>query len=312
MTFLEQLQESAGLLSNDVASVGNYMPQASDFVSGVPQNRFVGNQFQMPELNMNYSGASTYTPGAFQANYTPMATQPAPSITSPGGSGREPGYYPFQDFFGDAGFKTAEDLGYSLLGDGTDQNPYTAQFQNPKYVGLLDDLVESGKVSDDYKGYNFGDKFTPGPGIGKAYDDYGRLRDIGILNDLGLNMYNAFAPTATAITDNITPTSLLSLVTGIPFVGPIIDAFTPDKKGDGTKDPGPSTGPFTAADDFREQYNKPTNPTPPTPVTPTKKPKQQGPKGGFGGPSGHGSGKQNGKHGAAGGQGGKNTGTSRF
>ena len=311
MTFLEQLQESAGLLSNDVASVGNYVPQASDFVSGVPQNRFVGNQFQMPSLSLG-SGASTYTPGAFQANYTPMATQPAPSITSPGGSGREPGYYPFQDFFGDAGFKTAEDLGYSLLGDGTDQNPYTAQFQNPKYVGLLDDLVESGKVSDDYKGYNFGDKFTPGPGIGKAYDDYGRLRDIGILNDLGLNMYNAFAPTATAITDNITPTSLLSLVTGIPFVGPIIDAFTPDKKGDGTKDPGPSTGPFTAADDFREQYNKPTNPTPPTPVTPTKKPKQQGPKGGFGGPSGHGSGKQNGKHGAAGGQGGKNTGTSRF
>ena len=312
MTFLEQLQESAGLLSNDVASVGNYMPQASDFVSGVPQNRFVGNQFQMPELNMNYSGASTYTPGAFQANYTPMATQPAPSTTLPGGGGREPGYYPFQDFFGDAGFKTAEDLGYSLLGDGTDQNPYTAKFENPKYVGLLDYLVESGKVSDDYKGYNFGDKFTPGPGIGKAYDEYGRLRDIGIFNDLGLNMYNALAPTATAITDNITPTSLLSLVTGIPFVGPIIDAFTPDKKGDGTKDPGPSTGPFTAADDFREQYNKPTNPTPPTPVTPTKKPKQQGPKGGFGGPSGHGSGKQNGKHGAAGGQGGKNTGTSRF
>ena len=312
MTFLDQLQESAGLLSTDVASVGTYnRAEASDFINGVPQNRFVGNQFQMPSLSLG-SGASTYTPGAFQANYTPMATQPAPSITSPGGSGREPGYYPFQDFFGDAGFKTAEDLGYSLLGDGTDQNPYTAQFQNPKYVGLLDDLVESGKVSDDYKGYNFGDKFTPGPGIGKAYDDYGRLRDIGILNDLGLNMYNALAPTATAITDNITPTSLLSLVTGIPFVGPIIDAFTPDKKGDGTKDPGPSTGPFTAADDFREQYNKPTNPTPPTPVTPTKKPKQQGPKGGFGGPSGHGSGKQNGKHGAAGGQGGKNTGTSRF
>ena len=52
MTFLEQLQESAGLLSNDVASVGNYMPQASDFVSGVPQNRFVGNQFQMPGLSL--------------------------------------------------------------------------------------------------------------------------------------------------------------------------------------------------------------------------------------------------------------------
>ena len=296
MTFLEQLQESAGLLSNDVASVGNYIPQASDFVSGVPQNRFVGNQFQMPELNMNYSGASTYTPGAFQANYTPMATQPAPSTTLPGGGGREPGYYPFQDFFGDAGFKTAEDLGYSLLGDGTDQNPFTAQFQNPKYVGLLDDLVKSGKVSDDYKGYNFGDKFTPGPGIGKAYDEYGRLRDIGIFNDLGLNMYNALAPTATAITDNITPTSLLSVATGIPFVGQIIDAFTPDKKGgDGVNASdrsGPGIGSFTKADDFREQYNKPTN------TTPKKEPSGKGPQGGGNRPTG--------------GQGGKFKGTERF
>ena len=83
MTFLEQLQKSAGLLSTDVASVGTYnRAEASDFINGVPQNRFVGNQFQMPSLSLG-SGASTYTPGAFQANYTPMATQPAPSTTSP-------------------------------------------------------------------------------------------------------------------------------------------------------------------------------------------------------------------------------------
>ena len=45
MTFLDQLQQSAGLLSNDIASVSTYIPQSSDFIGGVPQNRFVGNQF---------------------------------------------------------------------------------------------------------------------------------------------------------------------------------------------------------------------------------------------------------------------------
>tara|TARA_Y100000401_G_C8259437_1_gene192499 strand:+ start:28 stop:789 length:762 start_codon:yes stop_codon:yes gene_type:complete len=88
MTFLEQLQQSAGLLSNDIASVGFYTPQQTDFIDGVAQNRFVGNQFQTPGLSLapgqqipvfggtmgsgllNYSpGSFTYTPQPFQSNY---------------------------------------------------------------------------------------------------------------------------------------------------------------------------------------------------------------------------------------------------
>jgi hypothetical protein len=88
MTFLEQLQQSAGLLSNDIASVGTYNRfQPSDFLNGIPQNKFVGNQFLMPsggqfssmnEGLLNYSpGSLTYTPQPFQSNYfqnVPMTT----------------------------------------------------------------------------------------------------------------------------------------------------------------------------------------------------------------------------------------------
>ena len=68
MTFLEQLQQSAGLLNNQIQNTnlfGNYNPAlASDYVTtpfGQPiaQNRFVGNQFQMPNLS-----GQTYMPGA--------------------------------------------------------------------------------------------------------------------------------------------------------------------------------------------------------------------------------------------------------
>jgi len=67
--FLDQLQKTSEILGGQVQNVnpfGNYNPTlASDFVNtpfGVPvaQNRFVGNQFQTPDLT-----GSTYTPGNF-------------------------------------------------------------------------------------------------------------------------------------------------------------------------------------------------------------------------------------------------------
>ena len=77
MTFLEQLQQSAGLLSNNIASSTTYNPTTSDFRDGVAQNRFVGNQFQMPTTSMTVPavnigtspnfGSSTYTPLPFNA-----------------------------------------------------------------------------------------------------------------------------------------------------------------------------------------------------------------------------------------------------
>ena len=92
MTFLEQLQESAGLLNNQISNTdttqiknlfGNYNPNlASDYVAtpfGQPiaQNRFLGNQFQMPNLS-----GQTYTPGAmapgtgFNLPYNPAPYNP--------------------------------------------------------------------------------------------------------------------------------------------------------------------------------------------------------------------------------------------
>ena len=90
MTFLEQLQQSAGLLQNQVS---NLQPPS---ITDVPQNRFVGNQFQMPS-NMNQStsfgftpGNFTYTPGAFnQYGNIPVTGMLPPAISTTPTQGRE-------------------------------------------------------------------------------------------------------------------------------------------------------------------------------------------------------------------------------
>jgi len=115
MTFLEQLQQSAGLLSDNIANsspFGNYTPmQASDFVNtpfGQPiaQNRFVNNEFQMPDLSgstytpgnfslapgagFNFGNLGTYNPGAFNQFYQAPMTSPAMArTTTRTGDGRE-------------------------------------------------------------------------------------------------------------------------------------------------------------------------------------------------------------------------------
>ena len=114
MTFLEQLQQSAGLLSDNIANsspFGNYTPmQASDFINtpfGQPiaQNRFEGNQFLMPDLSgstytpgnfslapgagFNFGNMGTFTPGAFNQFYQAPMTSPAiaRTTTRTGGQG---------------------------------------------------------------------------------------------------------------------------------------------------------------------------------------------------------------------------------
>ena len=107
MTFLEQLQQSAGLLSENIANsspFGNYTPmQASDFINtpfGQPiaQNRFEGNRFLMPDLSgstytpsnfslapgagFNFGNMGTFTPGAFNQFYQAPMTSPAMARTT--------------------------------------------------------------------------------------------------------------------------------------------------------------------------------------------------------------------------------------
>ena len=72
-------------------------------------------------------------------------------------------------------FGTAEDQGYGY--SGTPGEGGSGTFKNPAFG-------------------DYGDTFTPGPGIGMAYDEYGRLQNIGVLNDLGLNLYDAAYPIA--------------------------------------------------------------------------------------------------------------------
>ena len=107
MTFLEQLQQSAGLLSDNIANsspFGNYTPmEASDFINtpfGQPiaQNRFEGNRFLMPDLSgstytpgnfslapgagFNFGNFGTYNPGAFNQFYQAPMTSPAIARTT--------------------------------------------------------------------------------------------------------------------------------------------------------------------------------------------------------------------------------------
>ena len=71
-------------------------------------------------------------------------------------------------------FGTAEDQGF-----GFDAAGGTGTFQNPA-LGT------------------YGDLFTPAPGLGKAFNQFGVERDIGIMNDLGLNLANTVGPIAVA------------------------------------------------------------------------------------------------------------------
>ena len=90
-----------------------------------------------------------------------------------------------------AGTVSAEDQGYGY--SGTPGEGGSGTFQNPKFG-------------------NKGDVFTPGPGIGKAYDQYGRLRNIGISNDLGLNLYDKAYPVAKAAKDYVSTGGIVGLV----------------------------------------------------------------------------------------------------
>jgi len=222
-------------------------------------------------------------------------------------------------------FGTAEDQGYGY--SGVPGEGGSATFNNPAYGSSL-------------LGTGTGDTFTPAgttvnpdgsitPGLGMAYDEYGRLRDIGVLNDIGLNMYNFAYPIA-------------KMKPGIP--GIFENMINANKKYNEKKaqeereaqaqkvkdDAAALQADIKKQFEEREQKKKDKEEreakaaqtlgtgfkTAKAADTATGKfsgsPKGDGPKGGFGGPSGHGSGKQGGKHGAAGGQGGKNKGTSRF
>ena len=94
------------------------------------------------------------------------------------------------------GMPTAEDQGYSY--SGTPGMGGSASYNNPAYGAL-------------------GDTFSPAPGIGMAYDEYGRKRDIGILADLGLNTYDKMYPavkTVENIVENLPVVNFLKTIFG--------------------------------------------------------------------------------------------------
>jgi len=148
--FLKQLQESTGLLNNRIKDTdttqvqglfGNYNSRsASDYVNGVPQNRFVGNQFQLPYQPgefTNFGGEfgcggfntpynpGTYNPGQFNQYGNIPVTGNIPSnvstttINDRGGNGPNQNTFSGRyESFGDQTFSIDED-GNPTLVDGT-------------------------------------------------------------------------------------------------------------------------------------------------------------------------------------------------
>ena len=86
-TFLDQLASSTSLLTDNIAKTdtsqvkglfGNYSPnKASDYVNGIPQNQFAGNQFQLPYQPGEFTGfGGQFGSGGFNTPYTPGGYTP--------------------------------------------------------------------------------------------------------------------------------------------------------------------------------------------------------------------------------------------
>ena len=73
----------------------------------------------------------------------------------------------------------------------------------------------SGGTGTYSRGTPGSDTFTPGPGIGKAYDEYGRLRDIGKIKDIGLNVVDATGKVVSAAKDYVTSGGILGAAKGL-------------------------------------------------------------------------------------------------
>ena len=234
-------------------------------------------------------------------------------------------------------FPSAEDYGYGYSGIPGEGG--AATFNNPNFGSSV-------------LGQGTGDTFTAGPGIGNAYDEYGRLRDIGVLNDLGLNVYGAAYPAAKAITDAPVPGIIGLLGSFFGFnkqkeedeqyakttfektTQTMLDNYKKQKeieaKAAKEKEDQLAEEAAIARAELeaiaKENKGKDEKAfqsgtgftsdlaadTATGKFSNAKKDKNKNNKGNFGGPSGHGSGKQGGKHGPAGGDRGRNTGTSRF
>ena len=234
-------------------------------------------------------------------------------------------------------FPSAEDYGYGYSGIPGEGG--AATFNNPNFGSSV-------------LGQGTGDTFTAGPGIGNAYDEYGRLRDIGVLNDLGLNVYGAAYPAAKAITDAPVPGIIGLLGSFFGFnkqkeedeqyakttfektTQTMLDNYKKQKeieaKAAKEKEDQLAEEAAIARAELeaiaKENKGKDEKAfqsgtgftsdlaadTATGKFSNAKKDKNKNNKGNFGGPSGHVSGKQGRKHGPAGGDRGRNTGTSRF
>ncbi len=144
-------------------------------------------------------------------------------------------------------FGTAEDQGFGFSGG-------TGTFRDPKF----------GRT---------GDTFTPAPGLGFAFDEFGRKRNIGVMKDIGLNVADTVGKVAGPIQDYVAGGGILGKVKGFfegkkedptvsktsqrPTMADIAGPFEEAKQAlGGTADLGSTRGLFSDMTAAREDIDK--------------------------------------------------------
>ncbi len=307
-SFLEQLQQSAGLLQNQVTAL------QPPVVNNVPQNRFVGNQFQMPfgmgqptpfggnygsgGFNLPYNPGS-YTPGAFNQYGDTSTTGGINNIISSllgpgrGGEGAAGGYVDnrslsdqVNDVYGpNAAIKQ---LGLGLIPGGGPlgylNNAYT-RYKLDKQYGI-GDKIEGSQYSEVYNDA-IANGATPSEATQRAtimgggtYTD--ATFDNANLTDMSINDQLRALEKELYGTNVTTPTE--QETTFGDFIGGLLGLGNQDG---GNSPTGPSIGGFTEQDVNRESFRDRTGPSGPTGPSGGTGP---GDRDGSGGPTGPGGG----------------------
>lgn len=141
--------------------------------------------------------------------------------------------------------------------------------EEPMPIQTLPNVLSGGRSGDDPRGsFGFGklgDTFTPAgetvrpdgtirPGLGYAYDQYGRIRNIGIPRDMLVNTFDAMKPVTSSIGDFIKSGGIVGKVVDAVKEFSLSDLVSNTGKGSDDDTTSKGIGDFTKQDETRESF----------------------------------------------------------
>ena len=147
-------------------------------------------------------------------------------------------------FPGSSPFESIYSTGESEIDPATGRLRETTE--EPMPIQTLPNVLSGGRSGDDPRGEGpqlgfgrYGDRFSPAPGLGLAYDEYGRIRNIGKPRDVLVNTFDAMKPVTSSIGDYIKSGGIVGKVVDAVKEFSLSDLVSNTDKGDGK--PGPSS-----------------------------------------------------------------------